>query len=543
MPTVSPVKLLTNSLGEAGIAVSGVEERGFPGENWLIAFVAPESIGAAQKLAGTLELALNAGADGDSAFVVMFRTESPTDIEDVPEPRRGRLAGRDVDQLIQLLEARSRTSDALPSLQYMEDPRASLAAVGASRHQMIYGRRGVGKTALLLEAKRMAERDGHLTVWLNAHVIRRLSVGKAVAHVAGLVLQALVHQAGTSQSQTFTTIRDMAAEMSALTRSTGDVEEMLAARLPAVNETLRGVLREGLVRLYVYVDDFYLMSKEVQPHFLDFVAGLLRDCNGWLKVASIERLTRPWEPSSRMGLEVPHDATKIDLDVTLEEPFATQRFLEGVLVNYTSAAGIKSPSAIAKPEALGRLVLASGGVPRDYLNLFASSLTVAREKRELAKEVGREDVAIAAGRLARGKKRDLEQDVDGNADALLNALEKLSAIVKGAGFAYFRIDVAQKALAQYELLALLVDLRFAHLVQASLSDQHKSGVRYEAYVLDLSEFSDVRLKRGLHVLDLEDGQWNLRLTGQSRSKQRLSGTQLRDQLRLSPIVNLEDLSD
>jgi len=189
------------------------------------------------------------------------------------------------------------------------------------------------------------------------------------------------------------------------------------------------------------------------------------------------------------------------------------------------------------------LVLASGGVPRDYLNLFASSLLVAREKRQLAKEVGREDVAIAAGRLARGKKRDLEQDVGGNADALLKALEKLSAIVKGAGFAYFRINVAQKTSPEYELLALLVDLRFAHLVQASLSDQHKSGVRYEAYVLDLSEFSDVRLKRGLHVLDLEDGQWNLRLTGQSRSKQKLSGTQLRDQLRLSPIVNLENLSD
>lgn len=156
------VDVLTQSLSDAGIAIADVEERAFPGEHWLIAFVDPEFMSAAQKLAGTLERTLNARAGGnDSAFVVMFRSKSSDEVHDLPEPGRGRLAGRDVDQLIQLLEARSRTSDALPSLQYMEDPRASLAAVGASRHQMIYGRRGVGKTALLLEAKRIAERDGH----------------------------------------------------------------------------------------------------------------------------------------------------------------------------------------------------------------------------------------------------------------------------------------------------------------------------------------------------------------------------------------------
>lgn len=92
------------------------------------------------------------------------------------------------------------------------------------------------------------------------------------------------------------------------------------------------------------------------------------------------------------------------------------------------------------------------------------------------------------------------------------------------------------------MFSLIVDLRFAHVVQASLSDQHKSGVRYEAYVLDLSEYSDVRLKRGLHVLDLEDGRWTLRLTGQARFKQSLTGELLRDQLRQSPIVDIELLT-
>ncbi|MUU73228.1 ATP-binding protein [Pseudarthrobacter sp. GA104] len=543
MSSIEHVELLISTLATAGISVSDVQERSFPGERWLITYVAGESLVAAQSLAGSLEQTLNKQVDGDSSsFVVVVRPAVVADAPVAPPVRRGRLAERDVDQLVQLMEARSRTSDALPSLHYVEDPRTSLAAVGASRHQLVYGRRGVGKTALLLEAKRVAEREGHVTLWLNAHVLRHHTVGNAAAVLAGMILSTLAEQGGSSGGTAFSRLRTIRDELADLVDNNQNVESAIARRLPEINQVLRAVLRPGLVRFYVFIDDFYLLPLNAQPAFLDYVAGMLRDCDGWVKVASIERLTRPYEPSARVGLEIPHDATKIDLDMTLEDPQATQHFLEAVLVKYTTTAGIKSPSSIAKSEALGRLVLASGGVPRDYLNLFASSLVVAREKRTLAKELGREDVAVAAGRLARGKKRDLEQDVAGNADVLLGALEELSSIVKGAGYAYFRIDVSQKNSPGYELLALLVDLRFAHLVQSSLSDQHKSGVRYEAYVLDLSEFTDIRLKRGLHVLDLEDGHWTLRLTGQAQSKQRLSGTQLRDELRQSPLVNLVDLA-
>lgn len=207
-----------------------------------------------------------------------------------------------------------------------------------------------------------------------------------------------------------------------------------------------------------------------------------------------------------------------------------------------TACGIKDPSSVAKAEALGRLVLASGGVPRDYLNLFASSIVVARTARALAREVGKEDVAVAAGGAARRKKRDLELDVASeNAGELLRNLELISKHVKGKGFTYFLVNVNQKMQPSYELLGQLVDLRFAHLVQAALSDQHRAGVRYEAYVLDLSEFTDVRLKRGLNVLDFESGQWTWRLTGKARTMERLTGTQLRDRLRQAPLLDLEEI--
>lgn len=533
--------LLKELLDEAGIEAVRTEERVFPGERWLVIYVPHGSLLTAQASAGALEEKLNDGADGDSAsLVVVFRAAPVAPSADEVDSSRGRLAGKDVDQLIQLLEARSRTSDALPSLKYMEDPRASLGSLGASRHQIVYGRRGVGKTAILLEAKNAAEREGHATAWVNAQVLRKLLPHEASAIIVEKVLQSVLTQGGNSQSPQFAALRDLLTD---LREARIEGEDFLAKRTPELNAALRLVLREDLIRLYVYVDDFYLLPTSAQPQVLDDLASVLRDCNGWMKIASIERLTRTFAPSTKTGLEVPHDATKIDLDVTLENPAATQHFLEAVLISYTKAAGIRSLSSIAKPEALARLVLASGGVPRDYLNLFAASLGVARRQRERAKEVGREDIAIAAGLSAKGKKRDLELDVnESNSQRVLASIEALSATVKQAGYVYFRVDASQRNSTAYETFALMVDLRFAHVVQSSLSDQHKSGVRYEAYILDLSEYTDVRLKRGLHLLDLEDTKWTLRLTGKARFKQTLTGLLLRDQLRQSPLVDLDRLA-
>lgn len=536
---------VNRTLAEAGIRVDRIEERSFPEEHWLIVYVAQGSLIAAQSAAGSIEAALNAGLgpQGTAAYVVTFRPTIGADESSDDVAAKGRLSSNRVDQLIQLLEARSRTSDALPSLHYVQDPRASLAAVGASRHQLIYGRRGVGKTALLLEAKRSAERQGHVGVWTNAHIVRQLSAAEAFSVIAESVLLALLKQRGSSSGAAFQRLDRLRAELVAERAAGKTTDKFVGRKMPDLNEAFRAVLRGGLLRLFVYLDDFYLLPIALQPQVLDLLAGMLRDCDGWLKVASIERLTRPFEPSAKIGLEVPHDANTIDLDVTLEDPESAQHFLEEVLTNYTVSVGLRGPGAVAKPEALGRLVLASGGVPRDYLNLFASSIVVARRARSDAREVGKEDVAVAAGSAARGKKRDLEQDVrSDNADQLLRDLAAISDFVKGSGYTYFLVDIADKMRPNYETLAQLVDLRFAHLVQAAVSDQHRPGVRYEAYVLDLSEFADVRLKRGLNVLDLEGGQWTWRLTGKARTMQRLTGTGLRDRLRQAPVLDFEALN-
>lgn len=312
MSSVNFESLISGALEEANIAIVRVDERSFPGETWFVVWVDEDSLVAAQSLAGSIERALNLESDSASqSMVVTFRPHRDEEKKVSVAADTGRLSGAKVDQLIQLLEARSRTSDALPSLKYMEDPRASLAAIAASRHHLVYGRRGVGKTALLLEAKRIAERDGHVTAWINAHTLRRLGISSAFLAIAEVTLNSIVQHAGSSQGESYERLRDVKARIMQL-RAEGSVSSVVLGGMVAeLNRSLRAVLRAGIVRLSLYIDDFYLVPESEQPHLLDCVAGMLRDCDGWIKVASIERLTRSFEPSSRIGIEVPHDASKL----------------------------------------------------------------------------------------------------------------------------------------------------------------------------------------------------------------------------------------
>ncbi len=531
-------EVVSKALASVGIQEFTASHREFPDEHWVLIQVPIGQLASAQALVKSLEADLSQVFSSGVEIIVVVRPAAEVTAADDATSDSG-LARPEVDQLIQLLEARSRTSDALPSLRYVEDPRASLSVVSVQRHHIVYGRRGVGKTALLLEAKRLAENAGHVCVWLNAQALRRLAPANAMLVIAERLARAVVARAGDSGGSAFARVEQLQQEAAMLLGQPVSSADAASAFVARINEALRAVLREDLLRAYVFVDDFYLLDIESQPEVLDYLHSLTRDANCWIKIASIERLTRTFEPSTRSGLEVPHDATTIDLDVTLQDPRAAQIFLERVLGDYTAAAGLPTPRSIVKPDALSRLVLASGGVPRDYLSLLASAIVEARKARSAAREVGKEDVAKAAGGAARSKRRDLEQDVrDSDAPVLIAFFDKLASAVKSAGFTYFLARVDEPTGANYDRIGRLVDLRFCHLIQASLSDQHKPGVRYEAYILDLSAFADVRLKRGLNVLDLASGTWTLKRSGTSGAVERLDGTKLRDRLRRAPMVEV-----
>lgn len=106
------------------------------------------------------------------------------------------------------------------------------------------------------------------------------------------------------------------------------------------------------------------------------------------------------------------DCDEIDLDITLEKYEIARRFLLQILNQILSEAGIDSHPEILADGGVERLVLASGGVARDFLTIFRRAIEVARERGRThrGEKINAEDVNVAAGEHDRSKRDELRRD-------------------------------------------------------------------------------------------------------------------------------------
>ncbi|WP_227243529.1 ATP-binding protein [Paraburkholderia caribensis] len=506
-------KIIEVEMGKVGISPISIQIRTFPGE--IIAIVEVDrdyqrALAVAQELDSKIE----------NGFVTVRQTKSGNG----KKSHRAVTGVHDekVGDLLGLLSTRSRTSESQPSLRYIQDVEERLSVAITPRHHLIFGRRGVGKTSLLLEARRLLENQGAYVLWVNVQSLRSLGVGHAFLTVALKLCDLLLSsQEAIRSSQTgLDALRALRANIEQRFAANGSTLQDVAILVPLLQQECSRFTLQAQRTIYLFVDDIhYLPSSEV-PYFLDLLHGVTRDNLVWLKVAGIQHQTRWFIPVPPTGLQTGHDAAIINLDVTLEHPERAKEFLESVLRGYVEECSALPLGNVLSASALDRLVLASGGVPRDFLTLCASSIQTARQ-RPNAKTVGVQDVNNAAGVAGQTKLQELEDDAaatsgrSGELVAALNIVREF--LLTDEEITYFRVDFRDKESRslEYRVLQALADLRMLHLINPSLSDQHHAGQRAEVYLLDLSQYSGSRLKQGIHVLDFERGHMVLKRTRSS----------------------------
>ena len=79
-----------------------------------------------------------------------------------------------------------------------------------------------------------------------------------------------------------------------------------------------------------------------------------------------------------IGVEPTQDVEEINLDRTFEEVDSTEDFLTLMLGSMGKQVDIDSPTEFLSEDGLLALTLASGGVPRDYLNTLVDGIVAAR---------------------------------------------------------------------------------------------------------------------------------------------------------------------
>lgn len=259
---------------------------------------------------------------------------------------------------------------------------------------------------------------------------------------------------------------------------------------------------------FIFLDDLYHIVRSDQPHLLDYCHRISKGSSFWIKSGTIRhRSTWYIHTPQPIGLKIGDDADEINLDVTLEQFGTARTFLSHVLDFYINEVSAPSRDSLLSDGGLNRLVMASGGVTRDFLGIFRRAVEEARERLAKSPEHARgdkitaEDVNMAAGSYGDRKRDEFKQDtLDDQArldEAFLKirrfCLEKLRANI-------FLIDQEATG-ADADLVQELIDLRLVHHIKSRVTVSARPGQVYRALLLDVSQYTGERKRRDIQMID------------------------------------------
>lgn len=240
-------------------------------------------------------------------------------------------------------------------------------------------------------------------------------------------------------------------------------------------------------RIILAVDDFYFIRRPDQPQVVDYVHRICKDTNAYLKIATIKHRSELFAHASVSRGVVPgHEIQPIALELPLGQYDSITSFLKSIWRAICSEVGIHESEALFMGGGFEQAVLASGGVPRDFLGIAKASILIAKERDERA--VGKRRINEAARQYTEETKfPELRVDVGEDEELvylLLYDIVRFARDEKRKNCFHIDIDRLAKLPEVHTLLDALVDSRLLHLITDNTSNARRAG-RFAAYLLDV----------------------------------------------------------
>lgn len=361
--------------------------------------------------------------------------------------------------------------------------------ITASANHIVFGRRGAGKSTLLLYTLHTREDLDRPSVWIDMQVYARRDDDGVISDVLSAILDQTASSLG-SQKQ-------YAASLAALQQH-DLTEDLIRKQLPQLRRLLSHFASQGR-ELFIFLDDFHVLAESLQPRLLDVLYAVSRGNQLFLKLSAIETLTRTFDPATKQGLEIPHDAQIIPLDYNLTIPDKATHHIEAILGSHAVYCGLPSVRRLCtSADVVPRLTWVAAGVPRDALNLFSQAITKATLANR--RRVSVSNVNVAASETINTKIRELESDASGAAHPLRTLLEGIKDFcVKQHRRNAFLVEIKSDD-SLYENVRKLVDLRLLHVINEGITIG-EAGRKYLGLILDYGLYTGIRAARSVDLFN------------------------------------------
>lgn len=247
--------------------------------------------------------------------------------------------------------------------------------------------------------------------------------------------------------------------------------------------------------LYIQLDDFYQLRRPIQPYVADYVHRLCKDVPLFFKIGTLRHVSSLYADRDHqpIGAQERHDYQPINIDYTLAEFKKTSVQIRKILQEYTNKAGMDNSEADAlfKGEGFNRLVLASGGVPRDFLSLLLEALA---EKAAGDERIGKDDVRTLSLSTFQRRIEELKADSEEkDHDVLIRGIYAIRKFCLDRKTNVFLVadKTLQEKSAIKDLLNRLLDYRIIHLVGNALTHKSQAGT-FTAYMIDIGAYANLR---------------------------------------------------
>ncbi|HEY9626988.1 MAG TPA: hypothetical protein V6C84_06780 [Coleofasciculaceae cyanobacterium] len=394
-------------------------------------------------------------------------------------------------------------------------------------HQVIYGRRGTGKTHAFIYLAEMVSKQGDIPVYIDMRNIGssggvytdpNLSLAEratrllldTLSSVCDIIYEFVLGDKKLLENISLErSIDELANNISSVSVVEYQVNDREVHRQPNIRHTVRfgsiGQLLRSLIRsisprkVWILLDEWSSVPLELQPYLGDFLRRTMFPVQGFIvKIAAIEQRTRfqlPFTDGNYVGIEVGADiAVDINLDDFMvfdnDSDQANSFFKELIYKHYQAIDDANLDSGLNSPDTLVReaftqsnvfteFVRASEGVPRDSINIIMLAA-----KKSVNNKISMNDIRVAASQWY---SRDKGSTVESNPEAS-ELLHWIIDEVIGARKA--RAFLLKKD-TRSDLIDRLFDSRVLHVLKRNVSSKEEPGIRYDVYKLDYGCYVDL----------------------------------------------------
>lgn len=468
------------------------------------------------------------------------------------------------------------------TIEYL-DPKNHINRLNSKQNQVVFGRRGSGKS-LLLKSLRKNDLDKKLYITINIEDFKDISFPNSISQVLISVIKKIRSEVSgkykiwefsnwrtqnklLKQYDTYISelnkkisepdsynesIREKQASKISGEASSGfqAAKAKIASEVADELETSREILKDKLNELkneitnfkeliekttaflnkdiYLIFDDFYFIRKHEQPFFIDFFHRISKNTRLYLKVATIKHRSSLYiQTDTFVGVEIGHDIQALSLDYTLDDFNSLVSFMKSLLEHINKKVGVEiNYNNLLTDNAFRFLCLASGGVPRDFLSLF---INLGDKMQNEGKNISKPNVIDCSIENLPNKMEAFKTDTADEKAVLEHYLQYVKEEIINTkrinAFLVSNNDVLKYPKIN-QAIKELVDLRLFHLVNSNISSAPSDGLRYSAYIIDISLFPNANPR---NFKQIEPGQRD------ERNRE--------DKLRASPKLNLENFKN